>query len=288
MIELLWYDFMRNAYIVWFFLALLWPIIWIFLVVRRYTMISDTISHVSLTWVILSLSTSLFPPIVITLVYTIFSSIIIEKLRLTKKLSWDIVLALILSFNLAIASLLISLHSRVMLNISSYLFGSVALISRFDVTTIALISFLILIVFFIIRKSLLKITYDEDNAKAIWINVQKINLIFIVLVATIITFAIPITGVLLISALIVLPVIASSQISWSFKSTLVIAECISIISVFLWITLSYFFDVSASSLITFLLVWFFMISFLYGSIKKDKSFKVWNRLNKWIYSQKPE
>jgi zinc transport system permease protein len=260
MFEILNYDFMRNAYIVWFCLAILWPIIWAFLIMRRYTMISDTISHISLTWVMLWLISS-YSPILVTLVYTIFSTIIIEKLRLTKRLTGDMVLSLLLGLNLAIVSLLISLNNRFMLNISSYLFWSIALVSRFDVVVIWVLSILVLIVLFIIRKPLLKITYDEDNAKAVWINVKLINLIFIIIVATIITLAIPITWVLLISSLIVLPIIASTQISSSFKSTIIISEVISLISVFSWITLSYYFDISTSSIITFFLIWFFVIFF---------------------------
>lgn len=266
MFEILNYDFMRNAYIVWIFLAILWPIIWTFLIVRRYTMISDTISHISLTWVIIWL-VSHFQPIIVTLVYTIFSSIIIEKLRLTKKLSWDMVLALILALNLAIVSLLISLNNRVMLNISSYLFWSISLVSNFDVIVISWLSLFVLLVFYFIKSSLLKITYDEDNAKAIWINVWFYNLVFVMLVAIIITLAIPITWVLLISSLIILPVIASIQISSSFKSTIIIWEIISIISVVSGITLSYFFDISASSGITFLLIWFFIIFFMIKNLK---------------------
>lgn len=267
MFDFLQYDFMQNAFIVGIIIAILWPIIWIFLVIRRYTMISDTLSHTSLTWVMLWL-VSWFPPIIVTLFYSILSALIIEKLRLTKKFTWDMVLALFLAFNLAIVATMLSLNSKLLLNISSYLFWSIALVSREDVYIISLVWITIFLVLFFMRNALIKTTYDEDNALSSWINTKLINIIFIILVAMLITVAIPITWILLLSALIILPVVVSSQISWSFKSTIVIAEFISIFSVISWIIISYFFDISASGMITFFLLWFFILFFTYTQLKK--------------------
>lgn len=265
MLEIFQYEFMQNAFIVWIILSILWPIIGVFLIIRRYTMISDTLSHSSLTWVILWLSTW-YSPIITTLFYSIFSAIVIEKLRLSKKLAWDMVLALLLAFNLSIVATMISLNSRFMLNISSYLFWSISLVSRKDVYIIILVAFFILWTLFFIKDSLIKVTYDEDNAQASWINTKMINLIFIILVSMLITLSMPITWILLLSVLIILPVIVSTQISWSFKSTIIIAEIVSILSVISWITISYYFDISASWIISFILLWFFVLFFVLSKL----------------------
>lgn len=267
MLEIFQYEFMQNAFIVWIILSILWPIIWVFLIIRRYTMISDTLSHSSLTWVILWLS-SWYSPIITTLVYSVFSAVVIEKLRLSKKLAWDMVLALFLAFNLSIVATMVSLNNKFMINISSYLFGSISLVSRSDVNLIIVLAVFILFVLFFIKESLVKVTYDEDNAEASGINTKLINLIFIILVSMLITLAIPITGILLLSVLIILPVIVSTQISRSFKSTIVIAEIISILSVISWITISYYFDISASWIISFILLWFFAIFFIFAKFFK--------------------
>ncbi len=268
MLEILQYEFMQNAFIVGILLWLIGPVLWVFLIIRRYTMISDTLSHTSLTWVILWLVSG-YSPIIVTLFYTVFSALLIENLRNTKKLAWDMVLSLILAFNLAIVATVMSLNNKVMLNISSYLFWSIALVSRQDVYILLWLAIFIICTLYFIRNSLLKVTYDEDNAEASGINVRLINIIFIILVAMLITLAIPITWVLLISALIILPVIASTQISWSFKSTIIIAEIISVISVISWIILSYNYDISASWMITFMLIWFFVVFFVYSKIKNN-------------------
>lgn len=265
--EMLQYEFMQNAFIVWIILAVLSPILWVFLIIRRYTLISDTLSHTSLTWVIIWLLFKV-SPIITTLIYSIFMSFIIEKLRETKKIAWDSAIALILAWNLAIVAVILSLNSKVMFNISSYLFWSISLVSRTDIYIIWSISLLILVILFAIKNKLMKTIYDEDSAIASWINTKLINIILILSTSTVITLALPIIWFLLIWTLIVLPIIVATQISWSFKSTLIIAEITSIISVLSWITISYYFDISASWIITLFLLIFFVTFSIYNKIKK--------------------
>jgi zinc transport system permease protein len=102
-------------------IALICPILGIFLIVRRYTLISDTLAHSSLTGVIIGLVSG-YSPVLTTLIYSMISSFVIERFRLTKRLSGDMVLALFLSLNMAFVAIALSLNSRVMLNIGSYLF----------------------------------------------------------------------------------------------------------------------------------------------------------------------
>ncbi len=263
--EILKYEFMQNAFIVWTILAILAPILWIFLIIRRYTLISDTLAHTSLTWVIIWVMLN-FSPILTTLFYSIFMSFIIEKLRQTKKLAWDMVLALVLAWNLWVASIILSMDNTAMFNLSSYLFWSIALVSRTDVYIIWTIGILVLILLFFIKNKLMKTSYDEDSALASGINVAFINTIFILTTSTVITLALPIIWILLIWTLIVLPVIIATQISWSFKSTLIISEVVSIISVISWITISYYLGISTSWVITMILLMFFVIFSLWGSV----------------------
>lgn len=267
MFDFLQYEFMQNAYISGIVIAILWPLVWVFLIIRRYTMISDTLSHASLTWVMISLLSGI-SPLLGTLLYSIFSALIIEKLRLTKRFSWDMLLSVFLSLNLAIVATMVSLDNWLILNISSYLFWSISLVSRWDVYLILFVWIFIFTVLFFMRDSLMKSTYDEDNAISSGINTKLINMIFIIIVAMLISLAIPITWILLLSALIILPVVVSSQISWSFKSTVIIAEIISVFSVISGITISYFYDISASGMITFILIAFFIVFLVYNQINQ--------------------
>lgn len=268
MFEMFQYDFMQNAFIIWTIISILWPILWTFLIIKRYTLITDTLSHTSLTWIIIWLL-SWISTVISTLFYSVISSIIIEKLRLSNKLSWDMTLALFLSLNLWLIAIIMSLNSWNFININSYFFWSIALVSRDETYLLLIIWLIITTILFSIRKILIKTIYDEDNALASWINTKIINIIFIVLVAMFITIALPITWILLLSALIILPVIWSVQISKSLKSTIIIAQIISFISMFLWISLSYFYDISASWITILLLIFFFCITFYFWQNSKN-------------------
>jgi zinc transport system permease protein len=111
-------------------------------------------------------------------------------------------------------------------------------------------------------------TYDEEAAKASGLPTARIQMMFMLLVGMTIAVSFPIVGILLLSSLLVLPVIAASQIARSFTETLIIAELLSVLSVVTGIITSYYTDISASGLITLILVGFFFVFFMLGSLRK--------------------
>lgn len=108
--------------------------------------------------------------------------------------------------------------------------------------------------FFLQRKNLMMTTYDEESARVSGIPTRRVNMLFMLIVGMTIAISFPIVGILLLSSLLILPVIAASQIARSFKSTLIIAEILSVFSVVTGIITSYYTDISASGIITLLLV----------------------------------
>lgn len=269
MFSFLEYEFMQNALLSGILVSLLSPVLWAFLIVRRYTLISDTLAHTSLTWVIIGILSGI-SPFITTIVYSLFSWFVIEKLRLTKKLTWDMVLALILATNLSFVAIAMSLNSKIMLSISSYLFWSITLVSRLDLLILVISCFFITLVLFFIRKKLLWVTYDEMSALAAWVKVKQINLLLILSTALLIALFLPIVGILLLGSLVVLPIIASTQISKSFFSSIIIAQIISVFSITAGILSSYFLDISASWSTSLLLVWFFLIFFIFWKFIQKK------------------
>ena len=261
------YDFMLYALISWILISLICPILGIFLIVRRYTLISDTLAHSSLTWVIIGLVSG-YNPLITTLLYSMISAFFIEKFRLTKKLSGDMVLALFLALNMAFVAIALSLNSRVMLNIGSYLFGSISLVRFEDIFILWGVFMIVIGSFFLQRKNLMMTTYDEESARVSGIPTRRVNMLFMLIVGMTIAISFPIVGILLLSSLLILPVIAASQIARSFKSTLIIAEILSVFSVVTGIITSYYTDISASGIITLLLVWFFFVFFALSTILK--------------------
>lgn len=224
--------------------GLICPLIGIFLVLRRYSLMADTLAHVSLAGVAIGLIAQI-NPIITALITSVISSIAIERLRETKKVYGESALALFLSGSLALAIVLISLAHGFNVNLFSYLFGSITTVRDSDIGIIFALGIVVIMVVMAFYKELLYISFDEETAKVSGIPARFINTILIVLTATTIAISMRIVGILLISALIVIPVVTALQLRKGFLQTILFAEIISLFSVVAGIFASYYFNLAA-------------------------------------------
>jgi zinc transport system permease protein len=251
MFELLQYSFIVRGLEAGIIIALIAPLIGIFLVLRRYSLIADTLSHVSLAGVALGLLLKI-NPLLTAIIAAVGSSIAIEKLRLSKKVYGESALSIFLSGSLALAIVLISLAHGFNVNLFNYLFGSIVTVKQSDVYLIGTIGIIILVLIVALYKELVYITFDEEAAQVSGIPTKTINLVLIMLAALTVSLAIPIVGVLLIAALIVIPVVSALQFKKSFKSTIIIAQIISVFSVIAGIIISFYLNLSTGGTIVLL------------------------------------
>jgi zinc transport system permease protein len=258
MINLFQYDFVVRGLIAGIIIAIIAPIIGIFLVLRRYSLIADTLSHVSLAGIALGLLLNL-NPLLTAIGATTLSSIAIEKLRLSKKVYGESALALFLSGSLAVAVILISISHGFNSTLFNYLFGSIATVTQNDIYTVLTLGIVVIISVAILYKKLLFITFDEDAAKVDRINVNLINTIFIILSAITISLAIPIIGILLISALLIVPILTALQFKKSFIPTILIAQALSIFCVVAGVIVSFYFDLAPGGTIVLINLIVFLI-----------------------------
>jgi zinc transport system permease protein len=258
MLNLFQYDFVVRGLIAGIIIAIVAPIIGIFLVLRRYSLIADTLSHVSLAGIAFGLLMN-WNPLLTAIGATTLSSIAIEKLRLSRKVYGESALALFLSGSLAVAVILISISHGFNSTLFNYLFGSIATVSQNDIYTVLILSLVIVISIVILYKKLLFITFDEDAAKVDHVNVNLINTIFIILSAITISLAIPIVGILLISALLIIPVLAALQFKKSFIPTILIAQAISVFCVISGVVVSFYFDLAPGGTIVLINLIIFLI-----------------------------
>lgn len=268
MLEFFQYEFIIRGLEAGILVAILAPLIGIFLVLRRYSLIADTLSHVSLAGVAVGLLTKI-NPIITALVATVISAIWIERLRLSKKVYGETALALFLSGGLALAVVIISLAHGFNVNLFSYLFGSIVTVKSTDVTIIATLSAIVIIILFAFYKELVYISFDEESAQVSGIPTRAINIIFILLASVVIALAIPIVGVLLVSALVVIPVITALQLKKSFKQTILWAELFSVVSVIAGIISSFYFDISPGGTIVLITIAIFSIVALWKRNKEN-------------------
>lgn len=267
MFDIFQYDFIVRGLEAGLIIGAIAPIIGMFLVLRRYSLIADTLSHVSLAGVALGLFLNI-NPFLTAIGAAVGSSVIIEKLRLSKRVYGDSALSIFLSGSLAFAILLIGLAHGFSTNLFTYLFGSIVTVSPSEVIIILITSIMVLFTILTLYKELVFITFDEEAAQVSGLPTKRINTLLIILSALTVALAIPIVGMLLISALIVIPVITALQYKKSFLATILYAEVISLCCVFLGILTAFRFDLPAGGTIVLLMIGWFILTLSFRKLSK--------------------
>jgi len=266
MLDIFQYGFMIRALEVGVLIAAIAPLIGIFLVLRRYSLIADTLSHVSLAGVAIGLLLNI-NPLLTAIATSVLSSVAIERLRLSKKVYGESALSIFLSGSLAVAIILISLAHGFSIDLFNYLFGSIVTVKQSDVFIIFGIGIIVFATILIFYKELIYITFDEEAAKVGGIPTRFINILLIILAALTVALSIPIVGILLIAALIVIPVVTALQLKKSFLDTIFYAEAISLFSVVSGIVGSFYFNLPAGGSIVIVSLIIFIISLFYNKVK---------------------
>lgn len=266
MLDIFQYSFMVRGFEAGIIIALIAPLIGIFLVLRRYSLIADTLAHVSLAGIAIGLILHI-NPFISAIISTLLSSVVIEKLKDSKRVFGESALALFLSGSLATAVVLLSFAHGFSVNLFNYLFGSITTVKQTEVYLIAILGVVILLIVRTFYKELVYITVDEEAAKVSGLPVEFINLLLIVLAALTVSLSIPIVGILLIGALIVVPVVSALQLKLSFTRTILVAEFFSVVSMILGIISSYYLNLATGGTIVIISLIIFSAVFIFKSLK---------------------
>ncbi|SHH98803.1 zinc transport system permease protein [Sporobacter termitidis DSM 10068] len=236
------YTFMQNAIFVSVFISILCPCIGIFLVLRRYSMIGDTLSHASLAGIAIGLMSGQ-NPILGAFVFTSICGALIEFLRGYFKKYTDLILTIVLSLSVGTAITIIS-SGKLHANADSFMFGSILTVTRFDMIMVAALGVISVLTLIFLYHQMIYIAYDEETAKVAGVKIRLINYIFSILVASAISVSIRIVGVLVLSSMIALPVATALQLGRGFKVTLVFSIVFSVIDIMLGLFISYYLNVA--------------------------------------------
>jgi len=261
MFEIFSYGFIVRGFEAGIIVGFIAPLIGIFLVLRRYSLFADTLAHTSLAGIAGGLLLGV-NPLFTALGVTVLSSLGLERLRNRRRVYGESALALFLSGSLAVATILLSFGNGFDSNLFNYLFGSIITVTQTDIYVIAILAIVVAITVFVFYKELVAIAFDEDFARVSGIPVKLINTLLVILSAIVISLAIPVVGVLLISALIVIPVITALQLRQSFVRTLVYAEIISLVSVISGMVVSFYLDLSTGGTIVLIMLGIFLLTTL--------------------------
>lgn len=221
------YEFLQNAFFSGLLIGIIAPLLGVFIVVRRMSLIADALSHVTLAGIAGSLYLSqtftvlaLINPIYLGIVASVSGSILIERLRTLYKHYEELAIPIIMSGGIGLSAIFISLASGFNTDIMSYLFGSVSAVSRQDLWVVIAITIVVLLFLYTFFKEMFVLSFDEEFAKASGLPAKMIHLLFMVVVALVIAASMRIVGILLVSSLITLPVAASMRIAKGFKQTI--------------------------------------------------------------------
>lgn len=240
--QMLSYNFMQNALFVSVFISILCPCIGIFLVLRRYSMIGDTLSHASLAGVTIGLMCGQ-NPVLGAFLFTSFCGALIEFLRSYFKKYTDLILTVVLSLSVGTAITIIS-SGKLHANADSFLFGSILTVTKFDMAMVLILSLISVLTLIVLYHQMIYIAYDEEAAKVAGVRVRLINYVFSILVASAISISIRIVGVLVLSSMIALPVATALQLEKGFRQTFLFSIVFSFLDIMLGLFLSYYLNVA--------------------------------------------
>ncbi|MGO4272638.1 metal ABC transporter permease [Paenibacillus sp. TAF58] len=251
--EMLHYDFMQRAFCAGGLIAIIASMLGVYLMLRRQALMADMLSHVSLAGVAGGAYLHINPTLAGFVLATL-GAIAVEYVRRSYKSYSEISVAIIMVGGLSTAVIIMSLNQSINKGFSAYLFGSVVAVNETELLLMFTVAMIGGIFFYVFRRPLYQITFDEDTAKTNGLPVKWISLGFSVLTGMIVSAAMPIVGVLLVSALIVLPAALAIRIAPSFTSALFIAMTIGLLGVFSGLTASYQFSTPPGGTIALLLL----------------------------------
>jgi zinc transport system permease protein len=247
MTEMLSYDFMQRALLAALLVGVTAPAVGIYLVQRRQAIMGDGIGHVALTGVALGflLSTS---PVWTAVLVAALGSVGMELIRSYGRTRGDVALALLFYGGISGGIMLINLtpgESNASLN--TYLFGSITTVSESDLVTITVLAVLVVLVAFGLRRQLFAVCQDEEFAKVTGLPVRWLNLLLAVTAAVTVTVAMQVVGLLLVSALMVVPVVTAQQLTRGFAVTLALAVGFGVLVTLSGTVTSYYASVPAGA-----------------------------------------
>jgi len=266
--EILQYGFMQRAVLAGLMIGTIAPTIGVFLVLRRLSLIADTLAHVALVGVGLGLLAGVHPALG-ALATAVIGAVGIERLRVSGRLFGDAALAIFLSGGLAAAVVLLGLSGGFTIDLFSYLFGAVTAVRPTDLWIILTLGLLVLGSVAVLYKDLFAITFDEEAARVQGIPVDAVNLLLTFLVAVTIVVAMRVVGVLLTSALIVIPAVTALRLARSFKGTLWVAVACSLTAVVLGITAAFYLDLATGGAIVLCSIGLFVLASFLGPRNSD-------------------
>ncbi len=264
-IQILQYSFIQKAFIAGSFVAITCSALGLFLVLRKMSLIGDGLSHVSFGAIALGLFFG-FYPFYVAVPVVVLASILILKISEKARIYGDAAIGIVSAVGVAGGVILASFSGGFNVDLFSYLFGNILAISTTEAVLSVVLSFIVLLIIIFFYWDLFSATFDEEYAKTTGIKINFINNLLTVLTAITVVLSIKVVGIMLVSALLILPAVTALQISRNFKTALFLGGLFSFVSVVAGVVLSYVLDSPAGATIVMINALFFALAFFWKKI----------------------
>ena len=264
--EMFSYAFILRAFAVGIMVSLCSSLLGVTLVLKKYSMIGDGLSHVGFgaMTVALALNTA---PLYVAVPVMILAAFLLLQLRQNSRINSDAAIALISSTSIAVGITAASLSGGMNTDVYSYMFGSILAVTKSDVVISTLLCSAILLVFLLCYHRIFAVTFDESFAKAAGVKVERYNVVIAVLTAVTIVLGMRMMGAMLISSLIIFPPLTAMRLFRSFRGVVVCSGVLAVVCFCIGIVISYGFSTPAGASVVLVNLAAFLI---FAAVKKIK------------------
>lgn len=236
--EMLSYPFMVRAFVVGALVALCSSLLGVSLVLKRYSMIGDGLSHVGFGALAVAAAVNV-APLIMAIPVVIVAAVLLLRIRGNSRIKGDAAIALISTSSLAVGVMVISMTTGMNTDVYNYMFGSILAMSAEDVRLSIVLAVVVLALYIFFYNKIFAITFDETFAQATGVKADMYNTLIAVLTAVTIVLGMRMMGALLISSLIIFPAHTSMRVCRTFKSVIINSAVISAVCLVIGITVSY-------------------------------------------------
>ena len=260
------YGFMRQAFQASFLISLIAPVLGLFLILRRQTLLADTLSHVSLVGVAGGLLLGVSPTWT-NLLVVVVASVLLEYIGTVYKSYSEISIAMMMSGGMALALVLMSFNDNASMSLNTFLFGSIVTITEQQVLFLLILTIAILLLYLFFKRPMYVLTFDEETAYTAGLPVRAMSIAFNIVTGMTIAMIMPIVGALLVSAILILPAAISMRLSKSFNGVILIGIILALIGMFSGLTTSYYVGTPPGATITLIFLAIFFMTILIEKIQ---------------------
>ncbi|MBR6557761.1 MAG: metal ABC transporter permease [Clostridia bacterium] len=267
MFDFLTETFMLRAFIVGILVSLTSALLGVSLVLKRYSMIGDGLSHVGFGALSIAAVFGIAPLAVALPVVTV-AAFLLLRLNESSKIKGDSAIAIISTGSLAIGIIAVSISGGMTVDISNYLFGSILTMSHSDVVLSTILASSVILIFVLFYNKIFAVTFDESFSRATGIKAGGYNSLIAVLTAVTVVVGMRMMGTLLISSLIIFPALTSIRIFKSFKSVIICSSILSVSCFFIGLVSSYILETPTGATVVCINIIAYIVFYLISYVKR--------------------